>query len=720
MTKSKFWIWWAGMVLFAPLSVVAMQTGETFTLKPEPLGGEEMVWYLIDWGDGIIMPTSHGIATFSPALSKVWRKPGMYKVVPYAITMSGTVKPLTETSVPVGGSQLDFPPFVEARQSDDPPASQEPYRPQSIELHFAKIEGLDALLLKKDPKVPFPDSFSIETSTDGGTVWNDVPSASYSHFPNPGSQVVWIPLHGVVANAVRVVSYKPPAIKAGTYSLRLGTLRAIGREPLFEMDADPKTAADWNNMWLAYGSAKNEVFHYFIPYPWPTDRPDEGGLLMIGSTIWAHWNAMKISWLDEPAASKYYENVVNSYPQDERGLMGVSPGSFLHLDHSKHYVTPAIFVAGTADWYLMHRDGSFLETKDRKTGVSLLEKMRKAMRYQLDDMDGKTGVLTIHDPEHDGTVNGMSGNYWDGWRFGYQSAYANMLFYQSLDWMAQLETALGNSDKAAEYAAVRPLVKQRFNEVFWNEKTGRFVGCIGKDGTLQDYGFTFVNLEAIASGIATPEHAEKTLQWLDGERIVKGDTSTGADIYYWKISPRANTLAAEAVTPSFWDGWTMKVGPGTIGEYGKQIQNGGHIFYVSYYDLMSRLKTRGIADAMKRMGVILDEFHKDNLRRKTSNKFGSTHVEGILREFPESGLVPLFFVNGILGIEPGSDGLHIEPALPDGWKFAAVNEYWFAGKKYRIRIERERTEPVVDGAQIRLPAEGRWVLSPDGEIRHAN
>jgi hypothetical protein len=225
-----------------------------------------------------------------------------------------------------------------------------------------------------------------------------------------------------------------------------------------------------------------------------------------------------------------------------------------------------------------------------------------------------------------------------------------------------------------------------------------------------------VNLQAVASGVATDEHARKILQWLDGERIVNGDTSTGADIYYWKVSPRCNTLAAEAIKPSFWDNWTMEVGPGTIGEYGKQIQNGGHIFYVSHYDLMSRLRTTGIDAAMKRMAVILDEFHKDQLHRKPSSEFGITHVEGILREFPESGLVPLFLLTGIMGIDPEASGLRIEPVLPPAWKYAAVTEYWFAGKKYSIRAERGLQQPEVNGTSIKVPAEGRWLLKPEGEV----
>ena len=714
--KKHFWI--AGLCcgLVAGLSSAAtVQTGQEFVYKPVPAGGPEMVWYLVDWGDGTVTPTWHGLAAFSPEMPKVWSRPGTFKIQPQAITVSGKNIPLKGGSVTVAGAAVKNPVPLPAKSSDAPQATEEPRQPQSYTIHFDRIEPVDRLELAKESGAAFPDNFCVEVSTDGGKVWNDIPAAAYSHFPDPGNKKVCIPLHGLSASDLRVTSYKPPVNAGGKYELRMKEPVAFGGEKLFSMDANPLLEADWNNMWLTYGSAANEVLHNFDPW-WPTDRPDEGGLLGIGSTIWAHWNAMKVSWLNDPASKKYYEECVNAYPQDERGLMGVAPGTFYHLDHSKHHVTPAIFISGISHWYLMHRDPAFLQTKDAKTGATLIEKVRKAMKFQLEDMDGKTGLMTIHDPQNDGTATGLGGNYWDGWRFGYRSAYCNNEFYISLYWMAQLETALGNADKAAEYMALRPLVKQRYNEVFWNEETGRFIGCEGKDGSRHDYGFTFVNLQAVASGVATDEHAKKILQWLDGERIVKGDTSTGADIYYWKVSPRCNTLAAEAIKPSFWDNWTMEVGPGTIGEYGKQIQNGGHIFYVSHYDLMSRLRTTGIDAAMKRMDVILDEFHKDQLHRKPSNEFGITHVEGILREFPESGLVPLFMLTGIMGIEPEATGLRIEPSLPTAWNYAAVTEYWFAGKKYSIRAARGLKQPEVNGTAIKVPAEGRWLLKPEGEV----
>lgn len=708
-------------------AVHALDAGEAFGFSPRPAGGDEAVWYLVDWGDGTLSPTACGLAAFSPRLSKVWNRPGTYRVRSLAVTASGrTVRLGSPVRAEVSGEALEPPEPLEARAFGQdgldapmrlgkrPRPASSAYISQSIGLRFDGIRRLDALLLGKSPSAPFPDTFAVEYSTDGGTIWNDVPSADFSHFPTIGKKTVRIPLHGLAANAVRVVAHRLPSIGGGRCALRLGSLEAEGgQELLFEMDADPQMVADWNNMWLVFGSAQNEVLQCFNPWT-PTERPGSGGLLGIGSTIWTHWNAMKLAWLDRPDAQAQFERQVNRFPQDAQGLVGVAPGEFFHLGHSKHYVTPAICAAGLSYWFLNRRDSAFLEQTDGKQ--TLLERMRKAMRYQLEEMDGRSGVLTIKDPEHDGTASGKSSNYWDVWPFGYQSAYANIRFYESLGWMARLEAELGEVYRSTYYRDLRRKVKKRFNELFWNDVAGRFVGAVDVHGVPHDYGFTFVNLEAIAAGLATPEHARSVFQWLDGERIVAGDTSTGADIYRFKAAPRVNTLAVESFSPPWWDGWNMKVGPGTMGEYGKQIQNGGLIFYVSHYDLMARLRTLGVENAMRRMQTILTEFHKDQLRRQPGNGLGSTHVWGFVREFPESGLVPLFFVTGILGIEPDAAGLRIEPNLPEGWDFAGIGEYVFAGKKYRIRIERGLAAPVVEGTDVRIPAAGRWTLRPNGEV----
>ena len=99
-----------------------------------------------------------------------------------------------------------------------------------------------------------------------------------------------------------------------------------------------------------------------------------------------------------------------------------------------------------------------------------------------------------------------------------------------------------------------------------------------------------------------------------------------------------------------------------LGAYGNQMQNGGTIFYISYYDLMGRFENDA-QSAFKRFSVIMDEFHKDSLRRNSRTYFGE-YVEGILGEFPESGLVPYTFVSGICGIKTTLKGLEISANLP--------------------------------------------------------
>ena len=99
-------------------------------------------------------------------------------------------------------------------------------------------------------------------------------------------------------------------------------------------------------------------------------------------------------------------------------------------------------------------------------------------------------------------------------------------------------------------------------------------------GSSYDHGFTFVNLEAIAYGMASEDQAEKILDWLDGKRIVAGDTATGTDTYHWQFTPRATTR--RNVETYVW-AWSA---PEAI-EFGGQVQDGGAVLGFSYYDLMA-------------------------------------------------------------------------------------------------------------------------------------
>jgi hypothetical protein len=68
----------------------------------------------------------------------------------------------------------------------------------------------------------------------------------------------------------------------------------------------------------------------------------------------------------------------------------------------------------------------------------------------------------------------------------------------------------------AEICTLRDAIRRDFQTRFWNADTGRFVGWIDLEGTPRDYGFTFLNTEAVAAGIASDEQARSILDWLDG------------------------------------------------------------------------------------------------------------------------------------------------------------------------------------------------------------
>ncbi len=354
-----------------------------------------------------------------------------------------------------------------------------------------------------------------------------------------------------------------------------------------------------------------------------------------------------------------------------------------------------------------YRDGKQVQ---RFPGT-VLERLRSAMDFQLRELEGKDGLIVIRDPDSNGTYNGFPTDYWDNFPFGFLSAYANIYFYASLSAMAELEDALGNPGRALELRNLSTLAKQRFNEVFWDEAKGRYIGCVDSSGARHDYGFTYLNMEAVAYGLADPEKARKIYSWLDGKREVEGDHSKGKDIYLYVVAPRSTTIPVENVQPYWWYDiqGAISVGPGGKANYGEHVENGGIIFYTSFYDLISRLLYLSADDALCRLDAIMAEFHKDQLRRDPPNNQGIRWKLGIVGEFPESGLVPTFVVHGFLGAYAGADGLHLCPRLPSALSYVGVEDLWFRGNLYTITAVRNAT----NATMLALP--GRFqVVVPNG------
>jgi hypothetical protein len=326
-----------------------------------------------------------------------------------------------------------------------------------------------------------------------------------------------------------------------------------------------------------------------------------------------------------------------------------------------------------------------------------INRIRTAMRYIMNEFDtfqrkciyttwpghqGRSGLRRTSEGEKI-TISGqgIGSNYWDLLPFGGEDALATVYYYDTLLDLADLEEQIILNPQwcvATGAEAFDPVdlrthaqeVKGYGGQRFWNPQTGRF-GTVDLDGVLHDYGFTFLNNEAIYYNFTTAPQAKKIRDWISGRRLVKDDTSTGHDIYHWRFGPRSTTK--RNIDYYVWT-WSK---PERI-PWGYQVQDGGAVLGFSYHDLMSRLMVNGPDDAWQRLQEILkwfDEtqaaggyraFYQDPARgtMQGGNVAGGL---GLDKEFFESIMVPQVMLYGFIGFCPTADGFIINPKLPGDW-----------------------------------------------------
>ena len=156
-------------------------------------------------------------------------------------------------------------------------------------------------------------------------------------------------------------------------------------------------------------------------------------------------------------------------------------------------------------------------------------------------------------------------------------------------------------------AALRKSTNDYDKTGYWSEETGRFVGgWCDSENKWYDYGYVMWNLEAIYYGVATDEQAKSIMDWISGRRIVEADQygSQGEDIYFYEFAPRANTYSEEKQNDSSIFNGSFNDPDCYFGE--TQIQNGGAVLYLTFFDLMARIGTYGADDAYNRLLGVKD------------------------------------------------------------------------------------------------------------------
>lgn len=404
---------------------------------------------------------------------------------------------------------------------------------------------------------------------------------------------------------------------------------------------------------------------------------------------------------------------------------------------TRHNINNQSYIAGCTEYFWWTRDLNFLRAN--------INKMRTALRFTMLDgetekekvvltgwvgHEGRTGLTALADGTTDSlTGEGVGNNYWDLLPFGHKDTYATLRFYSTLQRMAQLEDEIAAHPQwnippgvlqpdPQNLRAHAAEVKEEGNRLFWNEETGRFTAGVNADGIKPDYGFTFVNLEAIYYGFATDEHARTILDWITGKRVVAGDTAQGDDIYTWRFAPRATTRRNVEYYGWYWNA------PGLL-KFGDQVQDGGAVLGFSYHDLMSRLKYLGADDAWQRLQEILSWYHEvqaaggyrkyyDGTRPGTLQGGGPPGGLGMDQEFFESVLVPQVVLDGFLGFEPTGSGFRLQPKLPSTWPELTVDGIHLhnhvlvvKASSSAIEVKRAAGPTGSEPTRIELP-DGKW------------
>ena len=301
----------------------------------------------------------------------------------------------------------------------------------------------------------------------------------------------------------------------------------------------------------------------------------------------------------------------------------------------------------------------------------LMPKARKAMLFMLHCMQGETGLVnldffcghngigtTITGTKAEFNVGeGLASGYWDTLALPEINLETNAYFYTCLKQMAEIEKFCEDKNITVESVSIKnremggervyynynsaklyeliDTVKAKFSENvshvkktdgsgrytneggLWNPSTGRFaLGINELTGEIVDHGYVLFNEQAIVAGLGTEEQRLSVMQWINGDRTVTGDLSTGSDIYFYEFAPRFNTADclsqfnfALAQLHFGSDSVWAKNGYGN-GQFSRQVQNGGAVLWASYYDLLARAQVLGSDNAYERMEEIAEWYKK--------------------------------------------------------------------------------------------------------------
>lgn len=382
-------------------------------------------------------------------------------------------------------------------------------------------------------------------------------------------------------------------------------------------------------------------------------------------------------------------------------------------------------------------------TGDEEVLRDTLTQCRKIVMFMIYNLQGKEGLVDLSNFEghdggtiSDGVEHSIASSYWDILSLSPKSLYAQVLYHESLKDLIYLENAaeqiglelemptirlfssgtqtydltvgdLHELMKKVEEAVQQP-VDEKNKTGFWDSKKGRFIEGFNMHGDVVDYGSTIFNNMVVAAGMATSKQGKQVVEWINGDRDIKGDMASGHTgdeeepedygIYDYVFAPRTHTIKNT-------EQYTTGHASGATRPYSYSCQDGGAILFTSYYDIMARMNAKGVEDAYERLGDIKDWYLK--VYDFSAEDYGATQfyrsyylnegitlqgggTEGTLgldTEFLENAILYAVVPMGFFNIESKvANTLSVSPNLPKELEFWRMENLMFQEVKYDLEI----------------------------------
>ncbi len=271
--------------------------------------------------------------------------------------------------------------------------------------------------------------------------------------------------------------------------------------------------------------------------------------------------------------------------------------------------------------------------------------------------------------------------YYDTISISGVTTYHNSLFYKAAMDMAEMERAVGNTEKAAEHTALAADLKAKINQVLWKEDAPggpRYLDWIDSKGREVAYFCDLCQWPPLVYGVASPEQARKVVATAD-KRIKELETTIG---YKGIASMSALWPVPDFVNPEQFR--SMQVFPIAM--------NGGSYLAMTNWEIVGRAKAGDREGAWKRMKLFAQRAARDGCvggnclgpdgeleERMRQENDGEPYLADMIA-------VPAALVNGILGIDPSLDKLNVRPMMPEDWKEASA-EIIYRGQRTRVTIK---------------------------------